>query len=205
MAGTSSEEAIILRPPSQAKTYVDYQSANVTLMPPAPSVPQPGNDPNLRTCRVNNPIQCNAIGFNRWDLKSMDLPQYSDYKAVYHGVIEKKGSAGLRVPQQRTFLDDQYYDSGCTSPYCLTKNECPNGETTQPSAAETNLFDNMFRSWDLDIGNAGPRTCTGITRGTYDSFSGWTTNADGVPRWETNAEEKEGPPICSGAGRRRFH
>jgi len=184
-------------PLPKAQSYTQMKGDNIALMPPAISNPQPGNDPNLNTCRVANSIKCNAEGFNRWNLMSKDIPQYSDYYAVNHGTTRYDPSAGLRVSQRRPYLEFEYFDSGCTSPYCLTKNECPNGETTGLTPNENVLFKNMFSSWDMDIGNkTGSRSCIGIKRDTYNSYSGWDTNSNGIKVWEQNAEMKEGPAVC---------
>jgi hypothetical protein len=180
----------------QARTYVDFKGDNIALMPPPMSTPQPGNDPNLRTCRVNTNVKCTSVQghLNQWDLINSDIPQYSDYKAINHGVIDYKPFAGLRTPQRRDFLEPQYYNSGCTSPFCLTGFDCPSGETTGISPSEKILFDNMFTSWDLDIGNKGSRSCVGIKRGTANSYEGWQTNSSGVPIWQANARVL---PSCS--------
>lgn len=187
MAATSQN------PSQYARTYVDYKSTSPPAsFPPPMSTPQPGNDPHLNTCRVATAKACAVQGFNRWEIQNVDgNPKYSDYRSVEHGTVQYLPGAGLRQPQKRDFIEPEYFYD-CTAPYCLSKNQCPHGETTGISPSEKVLFDNMFTSWDMDIGNRGSRSCMGIKKDTYNSYSGWDTNANGVPIWEANAEMMPG-------------
>lgn len=178
---------------SAAETYVNVQQqrqpggGNIFDRPLTQqqmnNMPVVSADPS--NCRVDAPNQCELKRFNMWDIKNKDERQYSDYVSVYHGMTDYKPSNGLRVSQKRTFLEPEYFNSGCVQPYCLNKAECPSGNITTTSNTEKALFNKMFQSIDVDTGNNGPGTCVGIKRDTQNSYSGWETTplTNGKPIW----------------------
>lgn len=198
-------------PPDNAETYVNVQmlsdggKVNIFDRPLTQaqmnSMPVVSEDPS--NCRVNAPNECEMKRFNTWNIQSKDQPQFSDYPAVYHGMTDYKPSNGLRVAQKRTFLEPEYYNSGCVQPYCLNKNECPSGNITTTTRTENVLFNKMFRSIDVDTGNNGPSTCVGIKRDTQNSYSGWETTplTNGKPIWFAMADKNGffGSNQCNGS------
>jgi hypothetical protein len=153
----------------------------------------PQNPPaNPGSCRVYTPNACSLIGMNEWNIHNVNQnPIYSAYRPVMHGMIKKLDNDGLRLAQKRSFIPFEIYNQGCTGLYCLTEEECPQGTRVEnPTNAEKQLFDNVFQSIDLDIGNSPPTSCNGIKYQNENSSSGWVRNEHGKLIWMERAEEK---------------
>lgn len=148
---------------------------------------------NPGNCRVYTPNACSLINFNTWDIHNVNInPILSSYRPVMHGNIERLDNAGLRLSQRRSFIPYEQYNTGCTGPYCLTADSAPNGTIVpNPPASEQLLFNDVFQSIDLDIGNSGPRSCIGIKGESEGSFFGWSTNEQGQLRWMQAAQERK--------------
>ena len=140
-------------------------------------------------CRVNRPNQCTPVSLNRWDKGGSQSTKYKDIRFYNHGMQIYRPEDGLRVPQRRSFLSPEYFDSGCLRPYCQQKANCPAGTFSGPTQREEKMFDYYFESRDPYEGNNGPMNCVGIKGDSINSFAGWAVPpGENQTVWMLNAQ-----------------
>lgn len=116
--------------------------------------------------------------------------------AVYtqHGMLTETNPHGpLRVPQRRTFLMPEYFNSGCSTEYCAGDEKIyPTGRPAcsgpQTSSWNNRELDPYFASTDPYYGNSVPVSMVCYKGITGNSTAGWLNAkpADGtsaVPLW----------------------
>lgn len=173
------------------QAVVEQQKNSHLFNPSGSGAPQ--NPPaSGNGCRVYTPNVCSLTGFNTWNVYNVNQnPKYSNYKPIMYGDTVQLSGAGLRVSQQRSFIPFEFYNQ-CTSNYCLSKDECPQGTIVpNPTQSEQLLFNDVFQSIDLDIGNTPPQSCVGIKRDSESSSQGWSTNEQGQLRWMQASQEQK--------------
>ena len=104
------------------------------------------------------------------------------------GMIVQDSNRGLRLPQQRSFLSPEYYNSGCTSLYCKDAQMCPGSVSAQTCDRTSDMMSFLFETQSDHTGNNAPPSCFGGGKCSgYDSTLGWQlSNKPGALQWETS-------------------
>jgi len=151
-----------------------------------------------RDCRVDLPRistmnskgdECAIVPGKVGDLGSKVFT--TPYNVVYQrpGVtIREFNHEGLRLPQKRSFLGPEFFNSGCATLYGNSRfNQGPNSanESTDTSA----MFDYAFATrpyFESSAGGAGPCYCAGAKcSDPVNSFIGWNLDKDGQLGWKS--------------------
>jgi hypothetical protein len=153
-------------------------------------------------CRVDLPRistmdtkggECSIDGSVIGDLGSKTY--VSPYNVVYQrpGVtIREFNHAGLRLPQKRTFLGPEFFNSGCATLYGNSRfNGGPSSAMTDNSSVQA-MFDFNFapRPYFDGDGNNYPCFCAG-SKGCGNlssSFLGWEMDSTGTPIWKSKQQ-----------------
>lgn len=152
-------------------------------------------------CRVNNPATCKPVSLNKWEVGGSQITE-NGVTMYNHGMIISKPGDGLTVYQRRSFIEPEYYNSGCSSLYCQDRLSCPEGKLSMPTKQENEMFDYFFASTDPFItNNEMPRSCAGINEGNINSYSGWMVPPNQTtPVWMLNAQKNGNVGTCAPAG-----
>jgi hypothetical protein len=151
-----------------------------------------------RNCRVNYPHTCEIQSLNKWGKDFSTTDKYYDITGYNNGMYIYRPEDGLRVPQRRSFLTPEYYDSGCYNWYCNRKEECPQGTLSGPTEQENQMFDYMFSSTDMFDSNSCLSQCAGI-KGTGASSTCGYLVPEGSDQflWQIEAEKKGNVGSCN--------
>jgi hypothetical protein len=101
--------------------------------------------------------------------------------------IREFNHAGLRLPQKRTFLGPEFFDSGCATLY--GSNRFNNGpSSTNESLATESMFNYSFAPRPYYEGNDFSCVSAGSKCASVNSALGWMLNSDGQVLWKVNVQ-----------------
>src|SRR5579872_1435104 len=137
------------------------------------------------TCRVElNPGVCNTSPFSQM-VGNQTFTNDNGVTFRQYGMTRQNYNVGLRMPQMRTFLGPDYFNSGCTSLYCKDGAMCPQSVVAKECQLSSDMFDYLFTHQGHHTGNGAPPPCFGGKCSGYDSTLGWQTDTNAaVLNWQ---------------------
>lgn len=133
---------------------------------------------NPQTCRVEVQPSTVATGFNTVMKGGQKYTTPSGITYRINGMTITQPDKGLRMPQMRSFLAPEYYNSGCSSLYCKDAQMCPSSVTIQSDHENNDMMNFLFESHSDFTGNDAPPQCFagGDKYSGYNSVRGWQTS-----------------------------
>ena len=134
-----------------------------------------------KTCRVEiTPSSC-PLGLNSSIKGSQTYTTPTGVVYRNFGMTVQDYNRGLRLPQQRTFVGPEYFNSGCTSLYCKDAQMCPSSVEAQSCERTTDMLDYLFERQSDFTGNNAPPPCFGGKCVDYGSTLGWQLSSSTDP------------------------
>jgi len=130
--------------------------------------------PTYPSCRKQTQADCIAVAPGKWEVGSFLTPKdgsFIDYNTERMTIYDP--DTHLRLPQRRSFLSPEYFNSGCLPIYCTSSDRsCGMKNQTPVQSKETiAMFDQAFASTDPFIGAYSPAACAG-GKGVHNSTYG---------------------------------
>ena len=104
--------------------------------------------------------------------------------------IREFNHAGLRLPQKRTFLGPEFFDSGCATLYGSNRfNDGPSSANSDSAATEA-MFNYTFAPRPYYEGNSFNCVQAGAKCDSPNSALGWMLTPSGEVMWRVNIQDQ---------------
>lgn len=138
------------------------------------------------TCRTEvQPGTC-KLGLNSIQKGSQRYTTPTGVTFRNNGMTVQDFNAGLRLPQMRTFLGPEYFNSGCTSLYCKDDTMCRGSKTARECQPTSDMMAYNFEAQCDSTGNSSPPWLAVGKGVTYNSTLGWelSDTSPGLLKWQ---------------------
>jgi hypothetical protein len=122
-----------------------------------------------------------------------------DNVVYYHNgvTVREFNHAGLRLPQKRTFLGPEFYDSGCATMYGNSRfNPGEPSSAQSDSAATEAMFNYVFAPQPYFEGNNVDCTTALSKCQGPNSALGWMMDSNGQLLWKKNVQSEKSNSKC---------